>query len=294
MAAVANVQKYMHDLQEPFQQSAQEAYVDLQAIGQKVYDAVQPPPKDTRTSFALGLVSKILLLGTFAPPPTSRVASGLSAGFGIAAYLSERDGTPILGSEIKAKTTELAGQLLNRYNLARHALASLGPILVSDHGKLMAANEHINTNWHLPFDLIAASESLRTASNQWFYESLIPVAYPYLIRGDAANARSMDCRDPNHAGWPNQPDDAQMTNTTVGYDANGNPIKNVFFFARGMWGAASPPSGLADPIFRSRNRGGLGVERLSFFTPSVFGNQIAHAFNRERPACLVGYLPKWP
>jgi hypothetical protein len=294
MLAVGIVQDYIAKLQEPFTAVKGRAPVDLQVIGDKIYKAVQPPPNDNTTSFVLGLVSKTLLVGQAAGPPASAAIAGVSAVFGLASYLSNKQGQPILGTEITATSAALRKQLFDRYDLASRELTAIGLILVSDYGKLMAAKHHIKSNWTLPADMTTAEESMSTAAEQYFYEELMPVAYPFLIHGDANNARNLNCKEPGHEGWPNQPDDAQMQ-ATVGYDEQGKPIKNIFFFTRGIWGASSPPAGLADDIFRPRGgqNPGLGVEKLSFFTPAVFGGQSMQAVNNTF-RCRVGFLPEWP
>jgi hypothetical protein len=293
IAAVANVEDYLSKLQAPFDRSATRGYVDLQAIGKKIYDAVQPPPIDNSTSSTLNLISKIAKLGEVAPPPGGNVASGLSAAFELGAFLSDKQGQPILGSEIQVKTSELATQLLDRFDLARKELAGIGQLIVSDYGKLTDANTQVDSDWSLPADPTVASDALRTATQQWFYEALVPVAYRYLIRGNAFNAKALDCGDSSAAGWPHQPDQDQMQ-ATVGYNTNGKPITAVFFFTKGIYGGSSPPGGVFDNLFTPKppTGNGLGIEKLTFFTPSVFNGQIQHAVNHTK-SCELGWLPNW-
>jgi hypothetical protein len=288
IAAVANLQSYLNRLAEPFDRSALRSYVDLQKIGKEIYDSVQPSPVNNSTSFALGVVSNILKLGAFAGPPLSAAAGGLSGAFALAAYLSDKRGQPILGGEITAKTSELADQLLDRFDSARKELFGLGQLIVSDYGKLMDANTHIDSDWSLPNNPSVAADALRTAAQQWFYQALVPVAYPYLIRGNSFNARYLRCTESTH--WPAQPDVDQMQ-ATVGYDGNGNPIKAIFFFTRGVGGGSSPPATLGDKMFAPRGIGSsaLGIDKLSFFTPSVFRG-IVHAVSGTSK-CSVGWLP---
>lgn len=165
-------------------------------------------------------------------------------------------------------------------------------LLVSDYGKLSSADKHVDSDWALPQNPDVATNVLRTASRQWFYEALIPTAYPYLIRGNNNNARNLDCQLADRRGWPNQPDMFQM-NATVGYDNNGNPINGVFFFSRGIGGAMSPPAQLGDEMFRPRDGKdpGLGMEKLQFFTARVFNGRIYHAVDHT-PYCSVGFLPQ--
>jgi hypothetical protein len=277
-ADVAHVKSYLARLQEPFEKSDLSSYIDLQAISKNIYDSVQPPPQDNSTSFALGLIGKIAALGGAIPPPGRYAAAGLSAVFGLASYLSDKGGQPILGAEITARSSELAGELVNRIAMARKTSLGLGMMIVSDYGKLTASDRHISTDWALPADIKPAVDAYRTSAKQWFWEALIPTAYPYLIRANnATNATGLNC-DSDVWRFPNQPDMFQM-NATVGYDTNGKAINAIFFFTKGIGDGASPPSSIGDEMFRPRSgpNPGLGIEKLKFFSPRVFGGTIYHA-----------------
>lgn len=298
MSAVANVQFYLTRITDPLVRSEGRSYVDLQNIAQTVWDSVQRPTASS-SSPGLGIVASIAGIFALLEDPIGQAGAGLSAALTFAGSFSDDQGEPILGDDIKAKASELGDALFHRIDLARHETAGLGLLLVSDYGKLMAADGHIDSDWSLPSptDDSKTVDKLRIASKQWFYEALVPVAYPYLIRGNANNARNMDCKIntvTKTEAWPNQPDDAQMLATT-GYDNGGNPVKSIFFFTRGIRGGSSPPAGLADDIFRPRGASppGLGVDKLSFFTPQVFNGQITHAV-KGTSWCDVGWLPQWP
>jgi hypothetical protein len=290
-ADVAHVKHYLAQLQEPFEKSDLSSYIDLQAISKNIYDSVQPPPQDNSTSFALGLVGKIVALGGAIPPPGRYAAAGLSAVFGLASYLSDKGGQPILGAEITARSSELAGELVNRIAMARKTSLNLGMMIVSDYGKLTASDGHISTDWALPADIKPAVDAYRASAKQWFWEALIPTAYPYLIRANNANnATGLNCES-DVWRFPNQPDMFQM-NATVGYDTNGNPINGIFFFTKGIGDGASPPSSIGDEMFRPRSgpNPGLGIEKLRFFSPRVFGGTIYHAIPNTF-FCSMKWLP---
>lgn len=290
---VAEVHTWLTKLMAPVEQTSGSSYVDLQSIGKKVWESVQRPAADNSTSWLLGLIGKAAALGGLAPPPASSAAAGISAAFGLASYLSNKSGQPILGTEIKVRSDQLADEIYKRVQLAREATTALGMLIVSDYGKLTATYPHIDSDWSAP-DAARADEALTAGSKQWFYEALIPTAYPYLIRATGVNnARSLDCRLPDgRRAWPNQPDQEQM-NAITGYDTNGNPITSVFYFTQGIGGGSSPTASLGDDMFRQSNdkdHPGLGIEKLSFFTARVFNGEIAHAIN-NRSVCAVGWLP---
>jgi hypothetical protein len=291
IAAVANVKGYLVQLQEPLNQSALSSYVNLQGISDEVWQSVQKPEADNSPSWTLGLIGKIIALGSFAPPPASHAARGLSAVFGLASFLSDESGQPILGSQIKVRAAKLGEELVERLDLARKTTIGLGKLLVSDYGKLTAANQHVDTDWALPSNPEVASNMIKTSARQWFYEVLVPTAYPYLIRGNHYNARYLDCKSSKFR-WPNQPESAQM-NATAGYGPDGKPINGIFFFTSGIGGDSSPPATLGDKLFRPRSgpNPGLGLEKLQFFNPRVFNDKIAHAVE-GKDGCMLGWLPR--
>jgi hypothetical protein len=289
---VGLVQRYLTQLSEPIEKSATHDYVNLQAIGKQIYDSLQRDAPKNTTAYALGLIGKAVAIGSFAGPPVSKFSSGLSASFNFASFLSTESGPPILGAEVKVKGDQLAQDIFNRIEAANKTMRQIGLLLVSDPGKLEAAAGHIRTDWHIdPTDRPIVEKQLSTGSKQWFYEALVPAGYPYLIRGNAYNARDLNCfiYGPSRRAWPNQPDVDQMQ-ATVGYDTNGNPIRGIFFFASGIGGGSSPTAAIGDAMFKPLDEGGLGMEKMRFFTPQVWGGEIFHArTNYER--CELGFLP---
>ena len=288
---VATVKQFIVRLQEPLDRAQIGSYVDLQSIGDTVYKALQPDPSSDSKGFVLGLISKVLLLGTVAGKPISNGAAGLSAAFGLGSYLSTKTGQPILGTEIKAQSQALASEMLTRFTAARKTLTQLGMLLVSDSGKLEASYKNVDSIWELP-EVSVMSDSLRKGAKQWYWEALIPTAYPYLIRSAAADAKQINCGfEGDKKAWPNQPSYLE-SHTIVGYNDAGSPINGVYFFARGIGGGASPDSRkLNDEMFRpdSGPNPGLGIDKLAFFSPRVFGRTI-YALNNVR-GCGVMWLP---
>jgi hypothetical protein len=284
---VAEIHTWLGKLLAPVEQSSGSSYVDLQSIGDKVWNSVQRPAADNSTSWVLGLIGKAAALGGFAGPPVSAAAAGISAAFGLASYLSNKSGQPILGTEIKVRSSELAKEIYARVQLAREATTALGMLIVSDYGKLTATYPEIDSSWSAPA-AANTDAALSRAAKEWFYEALIPTAYPYLIRASGVNnARSLSCRL-----FPNQPDVNQM-NAIVGYNADGSPITADFFFTQGVGGGSAPPASLGEDMFRQPNdpsHPGLGMEKQDFFTARVFNGEIAHASNGLN-ACGVGFLP---
>jgi hypothetical protein len=293
---VADLQFYLNRLQDPLTTSEARSALDLKNIGKTIYDSVQRPSAASG-GWGLGLASSIAGIFGLVAGPLGEAGAGLSAALTFGGYVGDDEGQPILGDDITAKADLLGKELSDRVDLAREEIAALGLLIVSDYGKLSAAKTHLNHDWSLPAkgQDPETAEKLRNASKEWFYEALVPTAYPYLIRGNAVDARQMNCKinSPTHTeAWPNQPEGAQMQ-ATSGYDATGNPIRSIFFFTRGIQGGSSPPQSLADDIFTPWPKGLGRIEKLSFFTPRVFNDRITHA-TKGTPWCDVGWLPKWP
>jgi hypothetical protein len=291
---VGEIHTWLTKILAPVEKSSPSSYVDLQAIGEKVWDSVQRPAPSNTVSWALGAIGKVAAVGELAGPPASAAAAGTAALFGAASYFSEKGGQPILGTEIKVRGAELAKELYARVQLAREETAALGMLIVSDYGKLSTTYSHVDSDWQPPADA-RATEAMTIGAKQWFYEALIPTAYPYLIRADgASNARSLVCTGTGteaRSSWPNQPDADQM-NATTGYRADGSPETSIFFFSLGRGGQSAPPASLAEEMFRpiGAKEPGVGLEKLRFFTSRVFNGQITHAIDNTT-ACSVGFLP---
>ncbi len=273
--AVLKVRNYIRSLEVPFDSTKVDSYVNLQAISRRIVDALRPPEADHSTARTLELISKVVSLAKAAPPPGNSIASGIAASLSLAAFLSDEKGQPFFGGVIEGAASQLATQLVTRWNAARKEMDALYGLIVSDYGKLTAAKEHLRSDW-IASKATDAADLLRSAAEQWFWQTLIPVAYPDLIRGNTNNARELGCQV--GSGWPAQGDAVQMQ-ATVGYDPRGAPIKGIFFFARGIFGdRSSPPNSFGEDMFLP-SPSGLGIEKLAFFTPSVFGGQILHAVN---------------
>jgi hypothetical protein len=292
--AIQNLQGYFDQLEKPLDRSESRTYVNLKNIGDEVWKSTQRPV-DNSTSSTLSLIGKIAQKGGAAPGSVGHAMKGIAAAFELAAFLSDKKGKPILGTEITARASELGEEVNKRITLARREIAGTEKLLFSDYGKLMAANTHVDADWSLDRDALGDTVTdMETASQQYFYEALVPAAYPFLIRLNASNARVANCDTPGLPLWPNQPDTAQMQGIT-GYSDNGTPIRSIFFFTRGILKESSPPGSIGDHMFQPAGGtpSGLGMEKLQFFTPRVFGGRIVRGANNKR-WCALKWLPEFP
>ncbi len=291
-----HVQTYLAALQAPFNKSATRSYVDLQAIGQKILADVGRPEgqTDSRGWQIFGAIvgfSK-LYFDVTGGRSLKLFLDGVGAAISLVSALSRTDGAPTIEGVIHARTTELASAILDRFDNAERALTQVGLLIVSDYGKLTAAASRVDSDWAVPSDLGVAADAIRTASQQFFYESLLPIAYPYLLQVSQAppagpdNARKVSCwydgywKDP----FTDQPDSAQ-DRQIVGFNADGSPIKPVVLIRRGPFTKTgggphivlghAPDASITDPLFVPASPGspGIGLNKLQFFSSTYWPNR---------------------
>jgi hypothetical protein len=305
-SAVSQVKAYFEDLQKPFDKLTEPGRLDLKALGDQIYNSLPQPSKDA-TSFGLALLGKIASLGGFAAPPVSALAAGVSAAFGLAAFLTDDHGAPnIPNEEVLVQAAKLAGQMQQQMFAASDSMVGLGMIFVSDYGKLMGAFNQLNTpEWEIPPNPAESLSKISLAARQWFAESLVPVAFPWLIRANPptppgpSTANQVDC-SAVEAGylehwnpWINQPASAQMH----AVDSWGTwPSTSLYFFSRSPQiteeRANAPAQSIADLLFNPINptTGSLGVNQLDFLSPHFFG--AIHVANNRGSSCdLYGRAP---
>ncbi|HEY2287753.1 MAG TPA: hypothetical protein VGH88_18595 [Streptosporangiaceae bacterium] len=285
ISAVNRVRNYFEALEKPFGLAAQPGRIDLDTVGNEVLRAVSPPNND-KTSWTLGLIGKIAALGGFLPPPANGIAAGLSAGFALGAYLSAANGTSQLGLAVTARASELGKRLRQQMLDADDSLTGLALLIVSDDGKLTSTAAKLTTgDWRLPQTDTQALAQISLAARRWFAEQLVPLAFPWLIRGTPppvgpGDANGLSCGYLSDQGmfqfhpWHDMPRNAQIR-AVEAWTTDGKAIQPSYFFARVGFeeASASPSPGLANLLFNPENpsTGALGMNLLSFLSPRVFG-----------------------
>jgi hypothetical protein len=266
-------------LQKAFGAAGISALANLTEISQTIQDAVRPPPEDNTTSDVLTGVSYLLKLGAAAPPPASQVAEGLSASFAIAGYFTHKDQSAnLIGPEVTTAASKLGVELTDRYRTAGNNLDSVGQVLVSDYGKLIATSARVNrhpgpgeVDWRIG-SIGNAQDTLIRAARQTIYTRLFPLAYPVMYDlGGVRNAREWHCNGPfiNKKLFADQADGAQFI---ARFPRTGwNPrIAVAQVHAQGSKGSArihGPPGPITDSLFKDPSAGGLGLQKLDFFSP---------------------------
>jgi hypothetical protein len=288
-SAVNRVRTYFAALQGVFEKAGQQGRIDLDTIGNEIYRAVSPPGDGDTTSYTLGLIGKIATLGAALPPPANAVAEGIAASFAIGAYITQKNDTS-LADAVRVKANSLTTQLRQRMIDSAESMTNLTMIIVSDYGKLTSVADKLTSpGWALPGDLASSLASIGLGAKQWFAEQLVPVAYPWLVRGTPppvgpTTFKGLSCSENNPYGgrdqyhpWSNMPAKAEMR-VIQGWGSDKKTYSPTFAFAHAFakytWTTGnSPPASLADLLFDPVNErtGTLGLNHLQFLSPRFFG-----------------------
>jgi hypothetical protein len=280
VSMVAKVTQYFGPLglQQPFGATGVSALANLTEISQEINDAVNPPPVDNTTSNNLSLIGQILFPTPTTPYPG--VFSALSAAFSLAAYFTKENGSPnLIGPQVTTAASKLGVELADRYQQAGDHLDDLGRLIVSDYGKLTAVASKVDakpgpgeTDWRLG-NVGQARDELVLAAKQTIYQRLVPLAYPVMYDlGQVSNAGDWYCDGGigyNKHLFAGQADGAQFIGR---FPATGwSPLIAVAAaHATGdHYGARIPgvPASITDVLFNSPANGGLGLNKLEFYSP---------------------------
>ncbi|MDI9917310.1 hypothetical protein [Rhodococcus sp. IEGM 1379] len=305
ISMVNRVRTYFAALQQPFGEAAQQGAIDLDKITKAVIDSIGAPNDSGTTSFVLGLIGKIVALGGFAGPPVSAVAAGLSAAFGLGAYLSQPSGPPQLVNDVQVRASELGRTARAQMLATSRSITGLTLLVLSDYGKLTATAARLpTTKWTLPNDTGPTIANLTLAAQRSAAEKLVPLVFPWLLRGTPLrSAQSMSCKkviprvstDIQVHVWKNQPANAAL-NVRDYFTAEGSDIPAPYWFAKASLDEdrASPPASLTNMLFDPANpaTGTLGINQQDFINPRIFG--AAHQANDAAPRCDLRGVPQSP
>ncbi|MDO8185702.1 hypothetical protein Q5424_15485 [Conexibacter sp. JD483] len=294
LSAVANVEHWFTTLQAPFDRTTGKSILDLNDLSDRLRSEFAAPTGDATTSWALGLVSEIAAVGGSVESSVSGGLSGMSAVFSLASYLTQENGKSILGDEITTKAGQLGHELYDRYDLAQQATTGIALLVVSDWGKLQAAAGKVDNDWRLPATMGTASAQLKLSAKRWFAESLVPTAFPYLLRATpkpvgSGTAVGTECmlRDNYGNRWfSSHPWDRIDGGASVGVTElweNGGRRTTTLWPTRDF-NVFPKSASISDLLFRSETARdpGLGLSRLAFFSPDNFGGRIWSANDRAK------------
>jgi hypothetical protein len=285
LSAVANVKHYFDTLQSPFDRTAGKSILDLNDLADSLRNEFAAPTGDSTTSWALGLVSQIAGVGGAIESSVSGGLSAMSAVFSLVSYMTEENGTSVLGTEITTKAGQLGHELYDRYEIAQQTSTGVALLFVSDWGKLQKAAGKLDNDWRLPSTMAGASASLKLSARRWFAESLVPTTFPYLLRatprpGGSGTAVGTECRRYDSWGqhWfkthPWSKIDGE-TQVRVSEAYENGPRWTTLWPTRDF--ETYPKSNSVSKLLfnaTDAREPGLGLSKLAFFSPGNFGGRV--------------------
>lgn len=294
ISAVSNVKHYFDTLQSPFDRTAGKSILDLNDLADRLRGEFAAPTGDATTSWALGLVSEIAAVGGSVESSVSGGLSAMSAMFSLVSYLTQENGTSVLGTEITTRAGELGHELYDRYEIAQQTTTGVALLFVSDWGKLQKAAGKLDNDWRLPPTMSGASASLKLSARRWFAESLVPTTFPYLLRSTpkpvgSGTAIGTECQlfDGYGGRWfythPwNRIDGNTQVRVSEAYENNG-PRWTTLWPTRNFETYPKSDS-VSKLLFNATDdrTPGLGLNKLAFFAPANFGGRVWSANDRAR------------
>lgn len=283
------VATYFSRLQAPFGSAQVGALADIAKISDEIATAVKPPPANNAVSHALNIVSFLLKIagaaGTVVNPGIGTAANGLSAVFGLAAYVTNDDGTPdLVGPTVRTEAAQLGVDLVNRYQRVLSYATTEAKIIMSDGTKLsdVAAVANSDDKWELG-DKDTTVARIGLATRQAIYQALVPVAYPviYDLGSGITHATQWYCSSPFPLVDKNLFQDTgegaevlykvtdpkwgllgKIDVMAIGAVKTVGSLKSAY--------VPAPPDTLTKTLFADPGAGGVGLYKLAFYTPEHF------------------------
>jgi hypothetical protein len=255
-----------------FQQTP--AQVDLKDIANRIKDQL---PGDHGTQQAavpgLGLVGEIIDAASTLPFETIEAIEpqlGLIAMvFSLAAELAqEPDGSRALSASEVFQTSadQLGVELSNRFRATSEALDRIGEILVTDAGKLDAADAKIRSGAWKKLDNLNV---LDVGVKQFIWQTLLPAAYQINVLNIPASGhrfQNTECLTATSRVHPfTGAADSSAYAAATGVDDNGQATSNgLSVLAHGFYDPGpmtTMPASISDPLFTPAWQGGVGLSQ---------------------------------
>lgn len=287
VTAINTVSAYVDTLQKTF--GTAKSQVDLRALTQAMRSEVQPSGDSQTNVRFLTLLSHITKLGQFAGPPTSFISAGISGFFGLAAYLSTDSGQAILASRIQTRADAFGEQLARSYDVAAQSLEQNQLMLITDWGRLQKADQGIKNSWALPASSQKTLGDMQVAGKRSAMLTLLPLAYPYLVKGTPPNmgpGNTADVTCEQDGGsihpWRNYPGNAQVRQTER-WSIDNIAVRPIYFMTKTP--RVFPSQKLANLLFNAPNATvspGLGLSPLGVLSLNTFGGLVTADQNAPR------------
>lgn len=266
MGWVANVRKYLSNLQQPWDSNIFGSWAQLQDIATKIQNAANVKPDQTVVSLVLDVVGGILFMTPFGVEARGAelAAEAVAETYAVAVeYWSQnKDGSS--QNVITDRAADLGVDLTERFQRAQAWSWNMGNVIVTDPAKLQTVGTLANCNpdenpscpleWSwTPAARTKASKSLALGLERSFYEELVPLGFP-AYRVDPAATSSEQADDPS-VDFGNPPPISQfycgdigrrfpfrdepaggavsLLTVTAGWDLNVRTVATYVFYALG-------------------------------------------------------------
>jgi hypothetical protein len=164
-------------------------YVNVKGIGQKIESNAIQNAGDRNTTTELnpnGILSESLYIGAdLLGPETGGVSEGVAVAagvFGLVDAISPQEGTEVAPGPnpevIRDRASQLATDLVDRFDITSSSLEHLAEIFMADWGKLSTAAEDARGPWAFGREVTeTVKQSLSVSTATAFYEAMLPVSY---------------------------------------------------------------------------------------------------------------------
>ncbi|PHV68192.1 hypothetical protein [Williamsia muralis] len=220
-----------------------DAKLSVTQIGDAIVREVSPPAGSTTFADGVQLTNVMMNVVGLVIPELKTVWGPISTLLGLTAYTSAASdrNAMSLANKTRVRVDQLSRQVNDSLTASTYAFTTVALIMASDYGKLQAANAEISAeHWVAPTEPGQLLNDLKTGLRTWFTTTLVPITYPWLIRGTPpplgpGDVNGLSCGEPAGFGrliqrhpWTRMPRNAQMR-ATWSFDGNGPMLWNMFF-----------------------------------------------------------------
>ena len=273
-----------------------DAKLSVTQIGDAMVREVSPPAGSTVFADGVKLTNVMMNSVMLVAPELKTVWGPVSTLLGLTAYTSAASDSNAmaLANQTRVRSDQLSRQVNDSLTASTYAFTTVALIMASDYGKLQAANTEIaEEHWVAPTEPGQLLNALKTGLRTWFASTLVPMTYPWLIRGTPppvgpGDVNGLSCGLPSgfgsliqHHPWVRMPRNAQMR-ATWSFDANG-PMRWNMFFTREKPDVDNDDQyhdiitqGTADMMF-GNGPDQLNINLYDFMSPRYFGPTMHQA-----------------
>jgi hypothetical protein len=180
---VADVRALVESWRNVFATNAASNLVDLQRISSNIQEAVDPPSSGGISFDPMELIQGLTEVASLAGevghiPGVGAMASIYRLASSIATMTTASGDVPVT-QQIQTTADQMGWQLADTYTVIQKSLNHVADLLVTNYGRLVAADQHASGDWNLTDSIQnQIGVDLKMAAKQMAYEGMVPLAYP--------------------------------------------------------------------------------------------------------------------